>query len=132
MYMYRNDEWQSEILMRSPIILSNQSVRELVLEQLLGSLGVDYLVKGVKRFMLSGDGERAMAQNRLEEVCPGISSPVSIAECENSNVEVLDEAVGPDTCLVIESGKIDVSLDENSTPPKKHSLSMEVRTFSYI
>lgn len=60
------------------------------------------------------------------------SSTVPIAECGSSNVEVLDERVDPDTCLVKISGKTDVSLDENSTPSERHSLSMEVRTFIYI
>ncbi|KAH6832452.1 hypothetical protein C2S53_006907 [Perilla frutescens var. hirtella] len=60
-----------------------------------------------------GDGERVMLQNRVEEVHRATST-VSIAECEKSNAEVLDEPVN-----------IDVSLDENLTP-LKHSLSLEI------
>ncbi|XP_057773082.1 uncharacterized protein LOC130992461 isoform X2 [Salvia miltiorrhiza] len=73
-----------------------------------------------------GDGESVMVQNRQEEVCHGTSSTVSIAECGNSNIGVLDEPVGLDTGLVTEGGKIDESLHENFAPPKKHSLSVEI------
>ena len=59
--------------------------------------------------MFSDDGEKVMAQNRGEEVCHITSSTVSIAE----------------------GGKSDKSLDENSTSAKKHSLSMDVRTFIF-
>lgn len=95
----------------------------------------------MNKFVLSGDGERAMLQNRLEEVHHATSSTevhhatsstVSQADCEKSNIEVFDEPLDPDTRPVVDSGKIDVSHEENLIPPKKHILSMEVRSFIYI
>lgn len=103
-----------------------------VFEMVASFYDVDYLVKDVKNFMLSGDGEREKLQNRLEEVHDAVSSNISIAKCENDNSEVLNKPAGLDMCLVIEGGKIDVSLDENLMPPEKHSVSMEVRSFIYI
>ncbi|KAL8465938.1 hypothetical protein ACS0TY_035154 [Phlomoides rotata] len=73
-----------------------------------------------------GDGERAKLKNPLGEVHHAISSATSIAKCESSNSEILNEPVGPDTHLVIEGGKIDVSLDKNLTTPEKHRISMEI------
>lgn len=82
-----------------------------------------------------GDGERAMLQNRLEEVHHATSSTevhhatsstVSQADCEKSNIEVFDEPLDPNTRPVVDSGKIDVSHEENLIPPKKHILSMEI------
>lgn len=86
----------------------------------------------MNKFLLSGDGERVMLQNRLEEVHHATSSTVSKTDCENSNIEVFDEPLDPDTRPVVDSGKIDVSLEENLIPPEKHLLSMEVRSFIYI
>lgn len=75
---------------------------------------------------VSGDGEKGELQSQLENIYHATSSTNLTAECENTNSEDVNEPVHLDTCISLDEGNEDRSLDGKLMTLEKHSMSMNV------
>ncbi|XP_073310065.1 uncharacterized protein [Primulina huaijiensis] len=72
------------------------------------------------------DGEKGELQIRLENIYPATSSTNLTAERENTNSEDVNEPDHFDTCISLDDGNEDRSLDGKLMTLEKHSMSMNV------